>query len=97
MGPVEGPWASLPYVHSHSQLSSRLIRVFRVTYCELTVTESDTSPVAVTVIVMFPVVKVELTMARALPLNALRLVPLYDDVSMALPLSTPTSAPGSAT
>ena len=36
-------------------------------------------------------------MAKALPLKAFRLVPLYDVVSMALPLSRPTIAPGPVT
>jgi len=75
MVPVEGPLATLPYVRFFTQLSSDLSCVFRATYCEVTVTGSDASAVAVAVILMFPGIAVELTMDRALPLNALRPVP----------------------
>jgi hypothetical protein len=44
--------------------------------------------------VIVPGVPVERTMASTLPLKAFRLVPLYDAVSIGLPLSTPTSWPG---
>ena len=44
--------------------------------CVLTVSGSDVSPVALAWITMLPAVLVERTMASALPLKALRLVPL---------------------
>ena len=57
----------------------------------------DVNPAEVAVTTMLPAAPVERTIARTLPLNALRLVPLYDDVSIGLPLSTPTSWPGPET
>ena len=44
-----------------------------------------------------PDAPVDLTMARTLPLNAFRLVPLYEVVSVGSPLSSPTSWPGPET
>ena len=44
--------------------------------CAVTVTGVDVNPVAVAVTTMLPAAAVERTIARTLPLNALRLVPL---------------------
>ena len=51
-------------------------------YCDSTVSGSDVNPLEVAFTTMLPGVPVDRTMANALPLNAFRLVPLYDVVSM---------------
>ena len=63
-----------------------------------TVTDPPVNPDALALTTIEPAVPVDRTMARALPLKALRLVPLYDDVvSVGSPLSTPTNWPGPET
>src|SRR5206468_6910065 len=66
-------------------------------HCATTVTDPAVRPEEVAVTTIEPALPVDWTMARTLPLNAFRLVPLYDAVSMGLPLSTPTSWPGPET
>src|SRR4029079_10802041 len=63
----------------------------------VTVTGSIVNPDELPLITMLPAAPVDRTIASTLPLNALRLVPLYDDVSTGCPLSTPTSCPAPET
>ena len=65
----------------------------RGVYCALTLADPDVRPEELAVTMMVPAVPVERTIASTLPENALRLVPLYDAVSVGLPLSTPTIVP----
>ena len=74
----------------------RWVRVRRVHWA-VTVTEPAVRPDEVALTTIEPAAPGDLTMARTLPLNALRLVALYEVVSVGAPLSTPTSWPGPET
>ena len=63
----------------------------------VTVADPGVKPDALALTTIASAVPIDRTMASALPLKALRLVPLYDVVSVGSPLSTPTNWPGPET